>query len=217
MWADECDDLAEASALSAGVVARWRQLADILDDAARREGLDPDEVVAFAFVESRFSTTAHSGAGARGVMQIMPETGQFLAKKLGIQNFDPWNAAQNIRVGAYYIAALRRRWAGRPVEWARASYYAGPGNVAKFGPGKYSNYTDAIARAVRAVAATRDRCEHSGGGIVPVWRDSPSPSPRPRPGPRPSPRPKPSPAGGGFVGSYVLALALLAALGVGRG
>jgi len=219
VWTDDCD-LAEAAALSPTVAARWRTIGELLDTYAHREGLDPDELTAFAYVESRFSPSALSNAGARGIMQIMPDTGAAMAKALKLDPFDPWNPAQNIAAGAHFIAALKRRWAGKPIEWARASYFAGPGNVSKYGPGKFHKYTDAIAMDLRAVQATRDRCEHGGGGVVPVWHNRPSPSPRPRPSPSPrprpspSPRPRPSPGGGGGI---AIALALLVAGGLGRG
>ena len=66
-----------------------------------------------------------SGERAVGLMQIMPST----ARKLGI---DPYDPAQNLWGGAWYLANLLRAYAGNAA-LALAAYNAGPGAVAKYG------------------------------------------------------------------------------------
>ena len=101
----------------------------IYEDAASRAGVDPDEVQALAETESRHNPRAVSGAGAVGLMQIMPATGAWFCK---LSRADLFNATKNARCGAAYYAHLRARFRGNPV-LAVAAYNAGPGAVEKWG------------------------------------------------------------------------------------
>ena len=148
-----------ASGLPAATVERWAALEPYLIAAAEDFGVPLALVTAVAYVESRFKTKALSRAGAAGIMQIMPKTRRYLLGKLGEPDFDPLaDTAQNIRLGAYYIARLIRRWRGRPIDWALASYYAGAGNVATHGPGMYGRYVEKVRQAEKAIELTYARC-----------------------------------------------------------
>ena len=89
-----------AGFLSPPAEAAPRPFADIVDDAARRHGVDPDLVHAVIAVESGYRATAQSPPGAQGLMQLMPGT----QRDLGVSNaFDP---GQNVDAGVAYLRRL---------------------------------------------------------------------------------------------------------------
>jgi soluble lytic murein transglycosylase len=86
--------------------------------------------------ESMLDQNAMSAVGARGLMQIMPETGQQIARKLN----EPWQAENslfnpdvNIKYGAFYYKQLLTRFDGH-FALAMAAYNAGPNRVSKWLP-----------------------------------------------------------------------------------
>jgi soluble lytic murein transglycosylase len=100
--------------------------------AARRQGVDPYFVAAIIREESQFRTDALSPAGARGVMQVMPATGEWIARLTGLRDFDRaklFEADTNISVGTWYLAHLMKRFKGDLV-LVSAAYNAGPEAVA---------------------------------------------------------------------------------------
>jgi soluble lytic murein transglycosylase-like protein len=76
--------------------------------------------------ESGFNADAHSGAGALGLMQLMPDT----AKQLGVS--DPLDPAQNVDGGARLLRSLLDQFGGR-LDMALAAYNAGPAAVERYG------------------------------------------------------------------------------------
>lgn len=92
---------------------------------AKAAGIDPALVDSIIANESGFDPNATSHAGARGLMQLMPET----AASLGVS--DPYDPAQNVRGGTRYLRALLDRFGD--VELAVAAYNAGPGAVERYG------------------------------------------------------------------------------------
>jgi soluble lytic murein transglycosylase-like protein len=92
--------------------------------AAAAAGVDPALVEAIVANESGFDANATSRVGARGLMQLMPQT----AKSLGVSNaYDP---QQNVRAGARYLRELLNHFGD--VELAVAAYNAGPAAVERF-------------------------------------------------------------------------------------
>ncbi len=87
--------------------------------------VDPALIDAIVANESGFDSNATSGAGARGLMQLMPAT----AASLGVTN--SYDAAQNIRGGTRYLRSLLDRFGD--VELAVAAYNAGPNAVLRYG------------------------------------------------------------------------------------
>jgi len=103
---------------------------DIIRQQAREKGLDPALVAAVIYEESKFRDRT-SGAGARGLMQITPDTAAFIAKKSGGTRFVPDDLGTpqiNIAYGTWYLRYLLDRYQGRTT-LAIAAYNAGMENV----------------------------------------------------------------------------------------
>ncbi|MFZ5641626.1 MAG: lytic transglycosylase domain-containing protein [Bacillota bacterium] len=104
---------------------------DIVMREARVNGMDPYLVAALIHAESRFSAGAESGSGARGIMQIMPETGKWAAEQMGLSGFNEgmlFDPETNIKIGCWYLADLDREFDGSRYI-VLAAYNAGRGNV----------------------------------------------------------------------------------------
>jgi soluble lytic murein transglycosylase len=94
---------------------------------AKRYGIDPYIAAGLIRQESVFNPNAVSRVGARGLMQLMPATGQLISKRQGngtITAADLYNPALNIKLGMNYFAQMLGEF-GR-VEYAAAAYNAGP-------------------------------------------------------------------------------------------
>ena len=104
---------------------------DLVEGAARRQGVDPALLWAIMRQESHFEPGVTSTAGARGLTQVVPTTGQSIARALGDDDFiaaDLYRPSVNIEYGAYYLAQQLRRFDGQL--WAAlAAYNAGPNAV----------------------------------------------------------------------------------------
>ena len=82
--------------------------------------------------ESRFITDARSGVGASGLMQVMPATAKWTAKKLGMGDFQAHHITDkdtNIAIGTGYLKLVLDSFAGS-MPMAAAAYNAGPGRIA---------------------------------------------------------------------------------------
>ena len=98
----------------------------IIYSEAKKNDLPPELVAAVVHTESKFNPTARSGAGAVGLMQLIPRTGHWLGAR------DLTNPTQNIQAGAKYLRYLTDRFDGDTTK-AIAAYNAGEGNVRRFG------------------------------------------------------------------------------------
>lgn len=100
-------------------------------DTAKEYGLDPYFVAAVVYAESEFDPEAVSSKGAVGLMQIMPDTGEWIAGHMKIKNYsretlkDP---ETNLRMGCWYLSYLSDRYDGR-ARLMLCAYNAGPGTV----------------------------------------------------------------------------------------
>jgi soluble lytic murein transglycosylase-like protein len=102
------------------------RFAEIIAEAGRRSNVRPELLRAVIAVESRFNPLAVSKRGARGLMQLMPET----ARRFAVGNlFDP---RANVLAGARYLRALLDLFDDN-IELALAAYNAGEQSVIKAG------------------------------------------------------------------------------------
>ena len=94
---------------------------------SREAGVDPAYVYGLIRQESRFITDARSGAGASGLMQIMPATAAWTAKKLGLDYKKGRinDSDLNLRIGTGYLKLVLDSFEGSEV-MAAAGYNAGP-------------------------------------------------------------------------------------------
>jgi len=103
---------------------------DIIRQQADDKDLDPALIAGVIFAESHFrDQTSH--AGAKGLMQLMPETADYIAQKSGGTAFVQGDLATpqvNIAYGSWYLRHLLDKYDGREV-LALAAYNAGQGNV----------------------------------------------------------------------------------------
>lgn len=99
--------------------------AGAIQQAAVEFGVNPALLHAIIHAESAYNPRAMSIKGAQGLMQLMPAT----ASDMGV--LDAFDATQNIRGGARYLALLLKDFKGNP-DLAAAAYNAGPGAVQKY-------------------------------------------------------------------------------------
>lgn len=110
---------------------------------------DPYLVAALIREESAFDSKAISTVGALGLMQLMPYTAEWVAKRAGLNPFSPdllLDEATNVRLGAWYLQHLVEQFDGNIV-LAVASYNAGPdavGRWAKKGVGDLDEFIESI-------------------------------------------------------------------------
>lgn len=96
--------------------------------------VDPHLVLAIIRTESRFYSRANSRAGAKGLMQIMPETGIWIAGQMKIQGFQEdmlYQPEYNLKMGIWYLSYLQKVFKGDTVK-TLAAYNAGENKVKKW-------------------------------------------------------------------------------------
>lgn len=105
-----------------------------IEASARLNGVDPLLVAAIIRVESNYKPNQTSHKGAIGIMQVMPDTAEWLFEKESFGDYaleDLKDPKKNIEVGTKYLGILNKQFKNNPV-LVIASYNAGPGNVSKW-------------------------------------------------------------------------------------
>lgn len=103
----------------------------IVQKHANQYGVDPLLVTAVMREESRFLPKSQSNAGAVGLMQLMPDTAQWAAEKIGLQKIQPDYLFQpdlNIMLGSWYLSNLSKQFNNNTV-LVLAAYNGGRGRV----------------------------------------------------------------------------------------
>ncbi|MFS0904121.1 transglycosylase SLT domain-containing protein [Priestia aryabhattai] len=117
-----------ASSAGRGTGSAYKQVPSnimgIVNSAAQTYKVNPYLIAAIIKKESTFKYNAGSNKGAKGYMQLMPNT----AKELGVKN--PWDAKQNINGGTKYIAQMLDKYDNN-IPLALAAYNWGAGNLNK--------------------------------------------------------------------------------------
>ena len=127
-------------------IQRWRRLREtsmywhalfpfpynqsILKWSQQRQ-LNPLLTISLIRQESRFEKDIGSVAGAKGLMQIIPSTGEWVASKINLKSYSLVDPEDNIQLGTWYLDYTHDRYNNHSM-LAVASYNAGPGNVAKW-------------------------------------------------------------------------------------
>ena len=109
-----------------------RLSASQIGSIAAQHGAPGSLATAIAWQESGFNNAMLSGANARGVMQILPGTWQWVQANLARTRLDPASPADNVRAGSLYLADLMRQTNGDPA-MAAAAYYQGLASVRRIG------------------------------------------------------------------------------------
>lgn len=93
-------------------VYMWDHQQDIVT-YSKKNNVDPFLVAAIIKNESNFKHDAVSKVGAVGLMQIMPETGRWIAEQMGLENYqdsDLYQTRKNIRMGCWYVGELEHEF-----------------------------------------------------------------------------------------------------------
>ncbi|MCC6953874.1 MAG: transglycosylase SLT domain-containing protein [Deltaproteobacteria bacterium] len=152
-------------------IANCGDVAKAIVEIAAREKVDPFYVAAIISIESRFANTAVSPVGARGLMQLMPATAEFVAGKGRLRNQTALSdTVTNISLGVRYIRQLEARYRGNK-SLALAAYNWGPGNVdrVKKGqasiPGSVKNYAKTVLDRSTNWAAHYNKAKESAAKL----------------------------------------------------
>ncbi|MEG0125411.1 MAG: lytic transglycosylase domain-containing protein [Clostridia bacterium] len=105
---------------------------ELIEREAGKNNLNPAFVAAIVLNESSFKPDAESSVGARGLMQLMDKTAEWVHEKMGktdAYSFDAmYDAETNVQYGCWYIAFLNERFRGDPV-LVSAAFHAGQNQV----------------------------------------------------------------------------------------
>jgi soluble lytic murein transglycosylase len=149
---------------------------DIIRQQAADKHVDAALIAAVIYEESRFRDQT-SNAGARGLMQITPETADFIARRSGGVRFEQSDLATpqiNIAYGAWYLRYLIDRYKGNDT-LAIAAYNAGMGNVdrwvaraggpSNFDSAKHIPFPETRAYVKNVIERRQQYRDHYGGEL----------------------------------------------------
>jgi len=128
---------------------------DLVNGWSHERELDPALVASIIRAESRFHPEAISPRGALGLMQITPDTGAWIAGKIGFADFETDSLLDpdtNVELGTWYISYLIGRF--EKVETALAAYNAGPGAVTGWEGDPNAAYPTTTAYVRRVISST---------------------------------------------------------------
>lgn len=122
---------------------------ELIETQAQVNNLHPAFIAAIVLNESSFNPDAESSVGARGLMQVMPDTAEWVHGKIGEgANYDfdmMYDASTNVRYACWYMNFLSERFRGDPVLVA-AAFHAGQGTVQNWlSDSRYSTDNQTIA------------------------------------------------------------------------
>jgi len=124
--------------------------AGTVQSIASQYGVSPSLAAAIAWQESGFNNSMVSGANARGVMQVMPGTWDYVQSNLAQRSLDPNSATDNVHAGVMYLKQLLSQTGGDE-NAAIAGYYQGLASV------QHRGAFDDTQRYVANVQALRSR------------------------------------------------------------
>ncbi len=123
-----------------------QEIDKLIERVARRVSLEPALIRSVVATESAYRPDAVSPAGARGLMQLMPET----ARELGVS--DSFDAHDNLLGGSRYLKQLLDKYSG-DLDHALAAYNWGQGNVDRHGLARMPEETRNYLARVKALLA----------------------------------------------------------------
>ena len=126
--------------LPSSLRSEFQNYAPIAFEMAQKYKVDPFWVIAVMWVESHFDIHATSSVGAKGLMQVMPKTGAYLARKLEAKSYGPYREREheefsrpntNIEMGVFYLSYLVDKFSYHRDKHVLATiaYNVGPGRL----------------------------------------------------------------------------------------
>ena len=125
---------------------------DIVREASLEFGIEEALIFAVIREESRFAKEILSHANAKGLMQIIAPTAEFIAKKIGLDSYDLSNPKDNIRMGTFYLKYIFESF--DEVEYVLASYNAGTVRANRWKKA-HKNYDNNVKYEIIPIEETR--------------------------------------------------------------
>jgi soluble lytic murein transglycosylase len=136
-WYDIAINTAEKTRLTHDFAMRYpTPYREVMQNYVRENGLDEAWVYGLIRQESRFISYARSGVGARGLMQVMPATAKWIAKRMGMDGYNHGMINEldtNIQFGTHYLRYALDKMGGQTL-MATAAYNAGPSRALRWAP-----------------------------------------------------------------------------------
>ncbi|HQR61344.1 MAG TPA: transglycosylase SLT domain-containing protein, partial [Methylophilaceae bacterium] len=136
-WYDVAINTADKTTLTHDFDLRYpTPYREMMEARAKENDLDEAWVYGLIRQESRFISSARSAVGAAGLMQVMPATAKWIARRIGMSDYSHGMVNQldtNIQFGTHYLRYTMDQFNGQPV-MATAAYNAGPGRARRWAP-----------------------------------------------------------------------------------